>query len=300
MALLGKQIDGVWHTSIVVDGVENFYGGGVQQAMAGTTPYGEPVDIIYLGDTHIPREVLLEYIEELKKVFTPEAYNLFRHNCNNFSNELATFLTGSGIPEHITSLPAEVLSTPMGQMLAPMLTGVEAQLGSVQQGDSPLQLQSPVPGVTLPQYQPNPSLPATQPASAEANTGQHVSEPSAGTATSTAAAASTAAPAALALNLQPGGLTPEEPRKQDEAVQEQSSAPEGMPATESRPQLQNVSSQEALDRQAAAKAEFEKLVRLEFAKAMAGGALSANEAAIQAVALARARAEHLDTGSIGV
>ncbi len=43
------QIDGVWHTSIVVDGVENFYGGGVQQAMAGTTPYGEPVDIIYLG-----------------------------------------------------------------------------------------------------------------------------------------------------------------------------------------------------------------------------------------------------------
>ena len=52
--------------------------------------------------------------------------------------------------------------------------------------------------------------------------------------------------------------------------------------------------------QAAAKADFEKLVRLEFAKAMAGGALSANEAAIQAVALARARAEHLDTGSIGV
>lgn len=123
-------------------------------------------------------------------------------------------------------------------------------MGSVQQGDSPLQLQSPVPGVTLPQYQPNPSLPATQPASAEANPGQHVSEPSAGTATGTAAAASTAAPAALALNLQPGGLTPEEPRKQDEAVQEQSSAPEGMPAAESRPQLQNVSSQEALDRQA--------------------------------------------------
>lgn len=25
--------------------------------------------------------------------------------------------------EHITSLPADVLSTPMGQMLAPMLTG---------------------------------------------------------------------------------------------------------------------------------------------------------------------------------
>ena len=39
----------MWHTSVVVDGVEYFYGGGVQQAMAGTTPYGEPVEIIYLG-----------------------------------------------------------------------------------------------------------------------------------------------------------------------------------------------------------------------------------------------------------
>ena len=49
--------------------------------------------------------------------------------------------------------------------------------------------------------------------------------------------------------------------------------------------------------QAAAKVQFEKLVRLEFAKAMSGGALSANEAAVQAVALARARAKYLDAGS---
>ncbi len=51
--------------------------------------------------------------------------------------------------------------------------------------------------------------------------------------------------------------------------------------------------------QAAAKDQFEKLVRLEFAKAMSSGALSANEAAVQAVALARARAEHLNVGSLG-
>ena len=49
--------------------------------------------------------------------------------------------------------------------------------------------------------------------------------------------------------------------------------------------------------QVAAKQNFEKLVRLEFSKAMAGGALSANEAAIQAVALARARADQLDVGN---
>ena len=51
--------------------------------------------------------------------------------------------------------------------------------------------------------------------------------------------------------------------------------------------------------QAAKRAEFEELVRMEFAKVMASGALSANEAAVQAVALARARAENLDVSRLG-
>ena len=32
-------------------------------------------------------------------------------------------MPGAALQEHITSLPSDVLSTPMGQMLAPMLTG---------------------------------------------------------------------------------------------------------------------------------------------------------------------------------
>ena len=33
--------------------------------------------------------------------FKGEKYDLFPHNCNNFSHETAQFLTGSGIPQHI-------------------------------------------------------------------------------------------------------------------------------------------------------------------------------------------------------
>lgn len=40
---------GVWHTAIVVGGVEYYYGGGVQQAPAGCTPFGQPQDVILLG-----------------------------------------------------------------------------------------------------------------------------------------------------------------------------------------------------------------------------------------------------------
>lgn len=50
-----------------------------------------------------------------------QSYDLFMHNCNNFTDDFSTFLVGSGIPKHITSLPSDVLSTPFGQMLRPTI-----------------------------------------------------------------------------------------------------------------------------------------------------------------------------------
>jgi hypothetical protein len=48
-----------------------------------------------------------------------------RHNCNHFSNELSTFLTGFGIPSDIVELPQRVLNTPFGAMLAPLIEQME-------------------------------------------------------------------------------------------------------------------------------------------------------------------------------
>ena len=39
------QLDGIWHTSIVVGGQEIYYGGGIQTAVPGTTPHGQPVQV---------------------------------------------------------------------------------------------------------------------------------------------------------------------------------------------------------------------------------------------------------------
>ena len=41
MAMIGKQIDGIWHTGLVVYGKEYFYGGGISWANPGTTPFGK-------------------------------------------------------------------------------------------------------------------------------------------------------------------------------------------------------------------------------------------------------------------
>ncbi|KAI7082316.1 DUF862-domain-containing protein [Hortaea werneckii] len=132
--LLGFKIDAVYHTSLVFNGIEYFFGAGVQTCYAGTTHHGRPMEIESLGTTHLPMETILEYLESLKQIYTPESYDLFAHNCNNFTNDFAMFLVGRGIPDHITSLPKRVLDTPFGQMLKPQ---IDASMRTVTQAPVP-------------------------------------------------------------------------------------------------------------------------------------------------------------------
>lgn len=160
---LGIQIDAVYHTSIVIDGIEYYYGGGIQTCRAGTTHHGRPMEIIKLGQTSLPMEVILEYLESLKTIYTAEvclllsvwkddadvlqSYDLFMHNCNNFSNDFAMFLVGKGIPAHITSLPQDVLKTPFGQMLRPQL---DAMMRPITQAPTPQPVQPVAPARSQP------------------------------------------------------------------------------------------------------------------------------------------------------
>lgn len=81
-SLLGIQIDAVYHTAIVIERTEYFYGAGVQTAYPGSTHHGQPMEKIKLGRTDLPLEIVLEYLESLKQIYTAEAYDLFLHNCN--------------------------------------------------------------------------------------------------------------------------------------------------------------------------------------------------------------------------
>ena len=62
-------------------------------------------------------------------LFRPEKYHLFEHNCNNFSNEVAQFLTGKKIPSYILDLPRDVANTPMGAMLKTFMDGMGSPVG---------------------------------------------------------------------------------------------------------------------------------------------------------------------------
>ena len=128
-ALLGMTVDGIWHTAIVAYGREVFFGGsGIYDSHPGSTHYGQPDHVYDIGYTHIPREIFVEYLEELRPMYTGAMYDIFDNNCNNFTDELSMFLTGKQIPSHITGLPKEILATPFGGMIRQMIQGLQDRM----------------------------------------------------------------------------------------------------------------------------------------------------------------------------
>ncbi|KAF7616217.1 thioredoxin [Aspergillus flavus] len=133
LPLTGTHIDAIYHTAIVLNGVEYYFGHGIQTAYPGSTHHGQPMEKVHLGQTELPLDVISEYIESLGEIYTPESYDLFLHNCNNFTQDLAMFLLGKSIPDYIRNLPQTFLSTPFGQMIKPQ---IEAALRPVTQAPS--------------------------------------------------------------------------------------------------------------------------------------------------------------------
>lgn len=108
LQLTGRQIDGIWHTSIVVYGKEIFYGQGINITAPGRSHHGQPLQIVDLGSTDIDEGTLNEYLDEMKEHYTADKYHLLEFNCNSFTNDCAAFLTGGSIPDYIKGQPSLV------------------------------------------------------------------------------------------------------------------------------------------------------------------------------------------------
>ena len=113
---------------------------------------GTPTKTIDLGTTEIPEEIFMELLQDIAPHWNASTYDLFNHNCNNFTNEVANLVMGHGIPEDIVGLPQEFLATPLGQSLAPMLTGMQQNMMQSSNqlfntNDSPAAGQGAMPGM---------------------------------------------------------------------------------------------------------------------------------------------------------
>lgn len=122
--LIGKQVDGVWHTGVCVFGKEYYYGGGICVGQPKKTPYGYPVKELDFGYTTKTEADLKEYIKSINSQFTMSTYNILNHNCNHFTDAALYFLVGKHLPDSILKQHEELLNTPMGQMVRPLLEGM--------------------------------------------------------------------------------------------------------------------------------------------------------------------------------
>ncbi|KAM3440463.1 hypothetical protein MY4824_002177 [Beauveria thailandica] len=122
LSILGFQLDAIYHTSIELRGTEYVYDGSILEIVPGSSHLGRPMQRLLLGTTSLPMDVIHDYLTSVRSIYTAEAYDLFKHNCNNFTDSFSNFLLGKGIPDHISSMPQAVLDSPMGRMMVPRLT----------------------------------------------------------------------------------------------------------------------------------------------------------------------------------
>lgn len=124
---LGKSIDAIYHTLVVVFGKEYYIDQGIRVAQAGRTKYGVPREVLDAGETYITEDILNEFLEDLKnheqQKYHALAYDLFENNCNHFTDVVMEFLVGKNLEDRILKLPQEVLNSPLGPMIRLMMNG---------------------------------------------------------------------------------------------------------------------------------------------------------------------------------
>ncbi|TBU08518.1 putative PPPDE domain-containing peptidase [Hamiltosporidium tvaerminnensis] len=116
LPILGIQIEGIWHTSVEVYQREYYFQDGILHV--------EPVKALKtydMGITSLPNDVFHEYLEILSEKYNSTTYDLFKNNCNHFSNDATMFLLSKSIPTEILDLPEIVMKSPMYETLINML-----------------------------------------------------------------------------------------------------------------------------------------------------------------------------------
>eukprot|EP00930_Biecheleria_cincta_P087270 TRINITY_DN7651_c0_g1_i2.p1 TRINITY_DN7651_c0_g1~~TRINITY_DN7651_c0_g1_i2.p1 ORF type:complete len:544 (-),score=85.00 TRINITY_DN7651_c0_g1_i2:439-2070(-) len=109
--LLGKGLERIWHTGVVAFDKEYYFSNDTLLDLPGKTGFGEPTEIITLGDTLWSQDELHNFIiTDLKPLFHRATYDVINNNCNHFSDRLSMYLLGKHIPEDILLQSSKLMS----------------------------------------------------------------------------------------------------------------------------------------------------------------------------------------------
>jgi len=140
--LMGKQLEGLWHTSVVVHGKEYWFGGGLFESDPGETLWGKPDKILDAGATMRTQIDLVNHLARtLSHKFNKESYDILTHNCNHFADAAFMFLLNCHIPQEVLLQPKLVMDTWTMQMARPVLNRT---LGGFEANESAKGLESTI------------------------------------------------------------------------------------------------------------------------------------------------------------
>eukprot|EP00929_Paragymnodinium_shiwhaense_P008509 TRINITY_DN112472_c0_g1_i1.p1 TRINITY_DN112472_c0_g1~~TRINITY_DN112472_c0_g1_i1.p1 ORF type:complete len:740 (+),score=167.96 TRINITY_DN112472_c0_g1_i1:130-2349(+) len=120
--LLGRKVEGLWHTGLVIHGREYWFGGSIFESIPGKTPFGEPTKVRLIGSTMRTRQEIWNHIDkDLFSEYTSENYDVLTHNCNHFSNALCHFVLNEDIPGDVLHQPEQLMNTWSAKLMRPLL-----------------------------------------------------------------------------------------------------------------------------------------------------------------------------------
>lgn len=129
-------IDIIPHTAIVAYGREYYFGNGIQSDRPSEFRQSRqifPIDVQSLGRTTLTQSEFEAWCRTVTSsgLYSPTSYDLLNRNCNNFSHDAAIqgLRLPRGVPDWILEVPRRFLSSPMGQMVRPMLEGMQVTGG---------------------------------------------------------------------------------------------------------------------------------------------------------------------------
>ena len=125
--MTGIEIEGVWHSSLVVFGSEYFFGGGIQKDYPGCTPYGTPLKKRLFGKTTKTKKEFEDYLLTIDNVYNAENYHIYKNNCNHFTNAICLYLCNKPLDEDIVNQYKTLEGTAFGNWVISRLDAINEQ-----------------------------------------------------------------------------------------------------------------------------------------------------------------------------
>jgi len=118
-----QQVEGVYHSGVVVFGKEYFFSRDTVFDEAGGTAFGKPKKVLRLGNTLWRQSELHKHIVDvLKPRFHRDTYDVIDCNCNHFSDAVSLYLIGKHLPEEVYIQPTIWKSLAPVRWAQPLMT----------------------------------------------------------------------------------------------------------------------------------------------------------------------------------